>query len=95
MVYGDKCGARSDSDRRSAVTEQRATRASAQASVVSAQRAEYWIVDLDARLIERWLAGESRAECIDSMLELAPKGATRHFVLGVPAYFRSIYGEND
>lgn len=30
---------------------------------------EYWIVDLDARLVERWRAGDERPEILDATLE--------------------------
>jgi Uma2 family endonuclease len=36
--------------------------------------AEYWIVDLDARLIERWRPEDSRPEIVDEMLEWALTG---------------------
>ena len=48
---------------------------------------EYWIVDLDARVIERWQAGEGRPEIVDAMLEWHPAGATSPFVLDVTQYF--------
>ena len=34
---------------------------------------EYWIVDADARLIERWRPGEARPEVIDDVLVWAPR----------------------
>jgi Uma2 family endonuclease len=38
---------------------------------------EYWIVDLDARLIERWRPEDSRPEIVDQVLEWSlPGGAT-------------------
>ena len=56
---------------------------------------EYWSIDLDARLIERWRTGEDRAESIVSVLEWTPEGATTPFVLDVDDYFSGIYGETD
>ena len=39
---------------------------------------EYWIVDLDARLIERWRPEDSRPEIVGEELEWSlPGGATR------------------
>jgi Uma2 family endonuclease len=37
--------------------------------------AEYWIVDPDARIIERWRAGDERPEVIDHELTWKPPGA--------------------
>ena len=38
---------------------------------------EYWIVDLDARLVERWRPDDARPEIIDQVLEWSlPGGAT-------------------
>jgi Uma2 family endonuclease len=36
--------------------------------------AEYWIVDLDARLIERWTPADVRPEVLDQRLAWAPDG---------------------
>jgi Uma2 family endonuclease len=36
---------------------------------------EYWIVDLDARLVERWRQGDERPEMVDGMLEWSVGGA--------------------
>ena len=51
---------------------------------------EYWIVDLDARIIERWQAGDGRPEIVDAMLEWHPTGATSPFVLDVAGYFAEV-----
>jgi Uma2 family endonuclease len=56
---------------------------------------EYWIVDTDARLIERWRTDEDRAESVDASLEWMPNGATAPFVLDVAAYFSRVFGERD
>jgi Uma2 family endonuclease len=39
---------------------------------------EYWIVDLDGRLIERWRQGDERPEIVTESLSWQP-------VVGVPA----------
>ena len=52
--------------------------------------AEYWIVDLDARLIERWHPSDQRPELITDRLTWQPHGTTTPFVLHVPAFFGNI-----
>ena len=54
---------------------------------------EYWIVDLDARLIERWGTGDSRAEPVTTSLEWLPEGATSPFVLDVERFFAEVFAE--
>jgi Uma2 family endonuclease len=51
---------------------------------------EYWIVDLDARLIERWRPGDERPEIVCGRLEWLPGGVAEPFVLDVPAFFVEI-----
>lgn len=48
---------------------------------------EYWIVDNDARIIERWTPNDTRPEVIASQLVWAPKGAAEPFILDVERYF--------
>ena len=36
---------------------------------LSAGVEEYWIVDIDAHLIERWRCGDARPEMVDTVLE--------------------------
>jgi Uma2 family endonuclease len=54
---------------------------------------EYWIVDLDARLVERWRTGEARPEILDASLEWLPGGAAESFRLDLPAYFAEVFQE--
>ena len=45
--------------------------------------AEYWIVDLDARLIERWRPGDERPEIVDERMQWElPGGAKGGFEVG-------------
>ncbi|MDA1080786.1 MAG: hypothetical protein O2973_03760 [Gemmatimonadetes bacterium] len=37
-------------------------------------RVEYWIVDFEARVVERWQPGDERAELLDESLAWAPGG---------------------
>ncbi|MGH7679697.1 MAG: Uma2 family endonuclease [Gemmatimonadaceae bacterium] len=54
---------------------------------------QYWIVDTDARLVERWVPGEDRPEIVTETLEWAPVGARTPFVLDLPDFFRRVWGE--
>jgi len=49
---------------------------------------EYWIVDVDARLIERWRPADERPELINDRLTWQPQDASAPFVLDLPAFFR-------
>jgi Uma2 family endonuclease len=54
---------------------------------------EYWIVDLDARLFERWRPGDERPEILLQLLEWHPAGATEPFRLELPAFFAQVFEE--
>ena len=54
---------------------------------------EYWVVDADARVIERWRPGDSRPELLDERLEWHPAGAAEPLVLDLVAYFRAVWEE--
>lgn len=54
---------------------------------------EYWIVDVDARVIERWRRGYDRPEMLTDTLEWTPEGATRPFTLDLPSLFASAWRE--
>ncbi len=47
---------------------------------------EYWVVDLDARLVERWRPGEERPEIARDWLVWRPEGTLDAFVLAVPDF---------
>jgi Uma2 family endonuclease len=51
----------------------------------------YWIVDLDARLFERWTPGDERPEWLTETLAWHPAGAMTPFTLNVPAFFAAIF----
>ena len=53
---------------------------------------EYWLVDLDAALIERWRPGEDRPEVAVSVLEWEPPGATNSFQLDIRKCFDRVGG---
>jgi Uma2 family endonuclease len=50
----------------------------------------YWIVDLDGRLVERWTPDEARPELLTDTLVWHPAGAATPLTLDIPAYFRSV-----
>lgn len=54
---------------------------------------EYWIVDIDARVFERWRPGDERAEQVDEWLTWMPASAAEPFTLELPAYFARVHGE--
>ena len=54
---------------------------------------EYWIVDLDARLIERWRPEDARPEMLIEELRWAAEGAGEPLVVDLGQYFRRAWGE--
>jgi Uma2 family endonuclease len=50
---------------------------------------EYWIVDLDARVVERWRPEQETPELLRDQLEWAPRGGAP-LVIELPAYFDRI-----
>ena len=51
---------------------------------------QYWIVDLDSRIIERSTPSEPRPEMFDSQLEWQPDSTTRSLTIDLIAYFRRV-----
>jgi Uma2 family endonuclease len=51
----------------------------------------YWIVDLDARLFERWAPGDARPELITETLVWQPDGAATPFALDLPPFFALVF----
>ena len=54
---------------------------------------EYWIVDVDARLIERWRPDDTRPEILTDRLEWQPDTAHPPLVIDLPRYFADVLGE--
>jgi Uma2 family endonuclease len=48
---------------------------------------EYWILDLEARLVERWRPNEERPEILTERVEWHPRNATVPFVLAISQLF--------
>lgn len=53
---------------------------------------EYWIVDLDSRLVERWMPGEQRPTMHAEQIEWQPAGATAPFVIELEPLFVEVLG---
>lgn len=53
---------------------------------------EYWVVDLDARAVERWRSVDERPEVLDERLIWHPAGAVEPLELDLPGYFREVWG---
>jgi Uma2 family endonuclease len=51
---------------------------------------EYWIVDLDARLVERWRPGDERPEILSETLNWRPSESSRPFELDLTGFFAEI-----
>ncbi len=54
---------------------------------------EYWIVDCDARTVERWRPGDERPDVLDAEVTWRPAGAGEAFHLDLPGYFREVWDE--
>jgi Uma2 family endonuclease len=48
---------------------------------------DYWILDPEARLCERWGPGDARPEILTERLEWHPPNATEPFTLSIPEFF--------
>ena len=55
--------------------------------------AEYWIVDLEARLVERWRPDDERPEILVDTLTWNPASAPEPFVMPLPDYFARVWGD--
>ena len=55
---------------------------------------EYWIIDADARLVERWRPNEERPEILLDVLEWHPAGVTEPFRFDLASYFKKVFPED-
>lgn len=55
---------------------------------------EYWIVDPDARVVERWRGSDDRPEILIEQLTWAPAGAPAPFTLDLTAFFARVCGDD-
>ena len=53
----------------------------------------YWIVDLDARLVEVWTPGAERPTIVDRELTWQPEGALEPLIIDLGEFFRMVAGE--
>ena len=53
---------------------------------------EYWIVDLEGRLIERWRPGDDRPEILVEDLTWQPSGTVSPFHLDLVQFFEEVWG---
>ncbi len=54
---------------------------------------EYWILDLDARVIERWRPGDERPEVLGETIEWRPTPGAAALIIALPPLFARIHGE--
>lgn len=54
--------------------------------------AEYWVVDLDARTVERSTPADPRVEIVADRLEWVVAGASTPLVIDLPSYFAEVLG---
>jgi len=54
---------------------------------------EYWIVDLDSRLVERWRPDDTRPEVLTETLEWRPQGSAAPLVIELHTLFMEALGE--
>jgi Uma2 family endonuclease len=54
---------------------------------------EYWVVDLDSRMIERWRPADDRPEILTERLEWRPDEAPAPLTVDLAEFFRSVFGE--
>lgn len=54
---------------------------------------EYWIVDPDSRLLERWRPEDERPEIVTGRLDWHPDGAEEPFALDLKEYWAEVFEE--
>lgn len=54
---------------------------------------EYWIVDMDARVIERWRPRDRRPEVLAETISWQPLSSATPLVIELPVLFSRIHGE--
>ena len=57
------------------------------------QEIEYWILDLDARVVERWLPGSERPEILAERLEWQLDPGRPPLIVDLEQLFRRVWGE--
>ena len=54
---------------------------------------EYWIVDLESRVVERWRKGDTRPEMLAEELSWQPDGAPEPLQIDLVAFFAAVHGD--
>ena len=54
---------------------------------------EYWVVDLDARLVERWRPDDERPELLGETLEWRPAAEAQPLIVDLPVLFGRMLGD--
>ena len=52
---------------------------------------EYWIVDPDARVIERWRPDDARPEILSERLDWQPAGSSEPLAIELPGYWAEVF----
>ncbi len=52
---------------------------------------EYWIVNVEARVIERWRPGATQAELVTDRLEWRPEPGIEPFVMTLDEFWREVF----
>lgn len=55
---------------------------------------EYWIIDLDARVVERWRATDERPEVLTTVLTWQPEPSVAPLELDLQEFFRAVLDES-
>jgi len=53
---------------------------------------EYWIIDIDAKVVERWRPGDERPEILAERVEWPPDDRDPAWVLELDSYFDAVQG---
>ena len=53
---------------------------------------EYWIVDPEARFVERWRQGDDEPEVLVESIAWLPRDGAEPLVIGLPELFRRVHG---
>jgi Uma2 family endonuclease len=56
---------------------------------------QYWVIDLDARIFERWTPSDVRPEVIDAVIDWHPAGASKAFEFDVAQYFADVHRDGE
>jgi len=56
---------------------------------------EYWIVDADARVVERWRAGDARPEILSGSMIWQPMSVVAGLIIDLDALFTEVFADDD